>query len=83
MQLLFKLAEAAELRRKIDDMFNGEHINSTEDRAVLHVATRARRDQVRRGPCMHACPRTLHVLCMGMRGMGGAWRRLLVAHAWL
>jgi glucose-6-phosphate isomerase len=28
-------------------MFAGEHINSTEDRAVLHVATRARRDQVR------------------------------------
>lgn len=45
-QLLLKLAEAAKLREKIDDMFKGEHINSTEDRAVLHVATRARRDQV-------------------------------------
>ncbi|KAJ9510214.1 hypothetical protein QJQ45_015693 [Haematococcus lacustris] len=44
-QLLLKLAEAANLRKKIDDMFNGEHLNSTEDRAVLHVATRARRDQ--------------------------------------
>lgn len=44
-QLLLKLAEAAQLPKKIDDMFNGEHINSTEDRAVLHVATRARRDQ--------------------------------------
>ena len=26
-------------------MFAGEHINATEDRAVLHVATRARREQ--------------------------------------
>jgi glucose-6-phosphate isomerase len=42
------LANAADMRGKIDAMFNGEHINSTEDRAVLHVATRARRDQVRR-----------------------------------
>jgi len=41
------LAEAANLRGKIEAMFGGEHINSTEDRAVLHVATRARRDQVR------------------------------------
>ena len=27
-------------------MFNGEHINVTEDRAVLHVALRAPRDAV-------------------------------------
>ncbi len=46
MQLLVDLANAANLRGKIDAMFSGEHINSTEDRAVLHVATRARRDQV-------------------------------------
>ncbi len=46
VQLLLKLAEAAKLRGKIDAMFAGEHINSTEDRAVLHIATRARRDQV-------------------------------------
>jgi glucose-6-phosphate isomerase len=42
------LAKAADLRGKIDAMFSGDHINSTEDRAVLHVATRARRDQVGR-----------------------------------
>jgi hypothetical protein len=40
------LAEAANLKGKVQAMFGGEHINSTEDRAVLHVATRARRDQV-------------------------------------
>ena len=45
-QLLLDLAEAAKLRQKIDAMFAGEAINITEDRAALHVATRARRDQV-------------------------------------
>jgi glucose-6-phosphate isomerase len=33
-------AEALGLRRRIDAMFAGEHINVTEDRAVLHVALR-------------------------------------------
>lgn len=47
LQLLLNLAEESGLREKIDAMFRGDHINSTEDRAVLHVATRARRDQVR------------------------------------
>jgi glucose-6-phosphate isomerase len=42
MQLLLKLAEFAELRQWIDRMFNGERINLTEDRAVLHVALRNR-----------------------------------------
>jgi glucose-6-phosphate isomerase len=46
VQLLLNLAEAAKLKEKIQAMFNGENINVTEDRAVLHVATRARRDQV-------------------------------------
>ena len=31
MTKLLKLAEAAKLREKIDSMFSGEHINSTED----------------------------------------------------
>jgi hypothetical protein len=46
-QKLMDLATAANLKDKIEAMFKGEHINSTEDRAVLHVATRARREQVR------------------------------------
>lgn len=45
LQLLLNLADQAGLKQKINDMFGGEQINSTEDRAVLHVATRARRDQ--------------------------------------
>ncbi|KAL9242633.1 hypothetical protein vseg_016616 [Gypsophila vaccaria] len=46
MDKLFKLAEAAHLKEKINRMFNGERINSTEDRSVLHVALRAPRDAV-------------------------------------
>ena len=46
LQLLYKLAERAKLKEKIEAMFNGEHINVTEDRAVLHVALRAPRDAV-------------------------------------
>ena len=41
VQLLVALAERAGLRERIDAMFAGEHINVTEDRAVLHVALRA------------------------------------------
>ncbi|KAL7604536.1 glucose-6-phosphate isomerase, cytosolic [Lactuca sativa] len=44
MSKLFKLAEAAHLKEKITSMFNGEHINSTENRSVLHVALRASKD---------------------------------------
>ncbi|XP_050217981.1 glucose-6-phosphate isomerase, cytosolic [Mercurialis annua] len=43
---LYNLAEAAHLKEKIHRMFNGERINSTEDRSVLHVALRAPRDAV-------------------------------------
>lgn len=39
--LLLKLAEAVNLRTRIDAMFGGEKINVTEQRAVLHVALRA------------------------------------------
>jgi glucose-6-phosphate isomerase len=41
---LFALAERAHLRERIAAMFAGEHINTTEDRAVLHVALRMPRD---------------------------------------
>ncbi len=40
VELLVALAEACGLRERIDAMFRGEHINVTEDRAVLHVALR-------------------------------------------
>jgi glucose-6-phosphate isomerase len=40
MNLLLKLAKDADVASKIEAMFNGEHINHTEDRAVLHTALR-------------------------------------------
>ena len=40
-KLLLKLAEEAKVREKIRAMYAGERINTTEDRAVLHVALRA------------------------------------------
>jgi glucose-6-phosphate isomerase len=43
--LLVAVAERAGLRERIDAMWAGEHINVTEDRAVLHVALRAPRSQ--------------------------------------
>jgi glucose-6-phosphate isomerase len=44
LTLLLQLAEASDLRKRIDAMFRGEKINITEKRAVLHVALRAPRD---------------------------------------
>ncbi len=43
LRLLVDLAEACGLRARIDAMFRGDRINTTEDRAVLHVALRAPR----------------------------------------
>jgi glucose-6-phosphate isomerase len=40
VRLLVALAERAGLRERTEAMFRGEHINTTEDRAVLHVALR-------------------------------------------
>jgi glucose-6-phosphate isomerase len=41
VRLLVAVAERAGLRERLDAMWAGEHINVTEDRAVLHVALRA------------------------------------------
>ena len=41
LKLLIQLANQAQLKDRIEAMFNGEKINVTEDRAVLHVALRA------------------------------------------
>ncbi|KAJ1676131.1 glucose-6-phosphate isomerase, partial [Spiromyces aspiralis] len=38
--LLLRLAEEAGVERLRDQMFTGDHINFTEDRAVLHIALR-------------------------------------------
>src|ERR1700758_2063616 len=40
MRLLVQLAEESGVTQRRDAMFRGEHINVSEDRAVLHVALR-------------------------------------------
>ncbi|MGE3268001.1 MAG: glucose-6-phosphate isomerase [Chloroflexota bacterium] len=44
LQLLINLADESGLRERIDAMFSGQKINTTEGRAVLHTALRAPRD---------------------------------------
>lgn len=46
MDLLFDLATKQNLQSKIKDMFNGKKINFTENRAVLHTALRASKNDV-------------------------------------
>src|SRR5687767_10440853 len=46
IDLLLALAASADLSARIAAMFGGEKINVTEDRAVLHVALRAPRQEV-------------------------------------
>ena len=40
LNLLFELAEECQLKEAIDQMFSGQKINETENRAVLHTALR-------------------------------------------
>ncbi|WP_121089530.1 glucose-6-phosphate isomerase [Helicobacter pylori] len=44
LKLLFELAKDCSLKEKIEAMFNGEKINTTEKRAVLHTALRSLND---------------------------------------
>lgn len=44
MALLMQLADEAGVPKRRDAMFAGDHINATEDRAVLHIALRAGAD---------------------------------------
>jgi len=45
LRLLVALAEARGLRARIEAMFRGEAVNTTEQRAALHVALRAERGE--------------------------------------
>jgi len=46
MQLLYDLAKKQNLKGKIDAMVQGEKINFTEKRAVLHTALRAKKSEI-------------------------------------
>ncbi|XP_060189753.1 glucose-6-phosphate isomerase, cytosolic 2B isoform X1 [Lycium barbarum] len=74
---LFKLAEATHVKEKIIRMFNGEHINSTENRSVLHVALRAPRDAIINSDGKNVVPEVWQVLDkirdFSERVRSGAW----------
>ncbi len=44
LKLLLELAEEVGVKKAVEDMFTGEKINETENRAVLHVALRNRKN---------------------------------------
>ena len=77
LRLLLALAEEAGLRQRIDAMFAGEPINTTEHRAVLHVALRAPRgaefrvDGVDMVPEVHAVLDRMAAFAERVRS--GAW----------
>ncbi len=78
MALLCALARRAGLAERIDGMFAGEHINVTEDRAVLHVALRAPRDDVIEADGTSVVPGVHDVLdrmaAFATAVRSGAWR---------
>ncbi len=77
LPLLVRLAGACGLRDRIDAMFAGERINTTEHRAVLHVALRAPRtesillDGEDVVPGVHAVLDRMAAFCERVRS--GAW----------
>jgi glucose-6-phosphate isomerase len=78
LKLLGALARECGLNERIEAMFSGERINSTEGRAVLHVALRAPKDAriVVDGrdvvPDVHATLDRMARFAEGVRG--GAWK---------
>ncbi|HEX4130798.1 MAG TPA: glucose-6-phosphate isomerase [Pirellulales bacterium] len=78
LRLLLGLAEQSRLRERIDAMFAGEKINTTEHRAVLHVALRAPRgatitvDGQNVVPEVHAVLDRMAAFCDRVRS--GQWR---------
>jgi glucose-6-phosphate isomerase len=77
LRLLMELANACGLEERITAMFRGDKFNTTENRAVLHVALRApstaRIDVDGRNvvPEVHAVLDRMQTLCDGVRG--GEW----------
>jgi glucose-6-phosphate isomerase len=81
LSLLVALAEQAGLRERIRQMFAGEKINVTEDRAVLHVALRNRSGAPIRVDGEDVMPAVNAVLARMRSFVGelhsGAWRGFL------
>jgi glucose-6-phosphate isomerase len=78
MSLLLDLTRQANLAERIEAMFSGERINTTEDRAVLHVALRNRSNCPIRVDGRDVMPKVNRVLDKMRRFSesvrSGAWR---------
>jgi glucose-6-phosphate isomerase len=78
LKLLVQLAEESGLRQRMDAMFRGDKINSTENRAVLHIALRAPRgtsiavDGHNVVPDVHAVLDKMAAFCDRVRA--GTWK---------
>jgi glucose-6-phosphate isomerase len=73
MNMLFDLAREADVAGRIEAMFSGARINTTENRAVLHVALRADADQSIRVNGMNVVEQVQRVLDQ-MEGFTGKVR---------
>ncbi len=78
LELLVQLADESDLRARIDAMFEGEKINITEGRAVLHVALRAPKGATITVDGENVVPKVHAVLDkmaeLSDRVRGGAWK---------
>ena len=78
LRLLVRLAEGTGVKAKIEAMFAGERINTTEDRSVLHVALRAPRGSTIRAGGENVVPQVHAVLdkmaAFAERVRGGEWK---------
>jgi glucose-6-phosphate isomerase len=78
LRLLVQLAEERGLRQRIEALFGGEKVNTTEGRAALHTALRAPRDAVIRVdgrnvvPEVHAVLDSMAAFAESVRG--GEWK---------
>lgn len=78
MEILLELAEECKLKEAIEAMFNGEKINQTEDRAVLHTALRnfSGKPVMEAGndvmPAVHAVQQQMKNFCTRLHN--GEWR---------
>jgi hypothetical protein len=72
LQLLLELADAAGVEDKVKALFSGQHINATEDRAVLHPALRAPRDAVFEDGGKNVVPEVWEVLDK-IKAFSGGW----------
>ena len=78
MALLLNWAEKEKLRKAINDMFSGKKINTTENRAVLHIALRTPVDKIIRVDGKNVIP-DVHTVLEKMKKFSdavrnGSWR---------